>query len=90
MFLSLVHLRELRCPLCQSLLAQPGARSFIIDANGDPVNFSAEKPPEQMTVEITCENGHITPLNVPGEVSVEESIATPEEAPIGKDAVLQT
>ena len=89
MFLSVVHLRELRCPVCQSMLAQAGARSFIVDPEGNPVQFSSENPPQQMIVAITCPNEHVTPLNVPGDVSVEESLSTPDEAPIGRDAVLR-
>jgi hypothetical protein len=89
-FLSVVHLRELRCTLCSNILAQAGARSFIVDAQGDPVHFSPENSPDEMVVEITCANGHITALNIPSDVSVEESMMTPDEAPIGKDAVLRT
>ena len=87
-FLALVHLRELRCAECSALLAQAGARSFIIDAAGDPMNFSQEEPPEEMTVEIACPNGHATTLYVPNEIGAEETLVTPPDAPIGRDAVL--
>jgi hypothetical protein len=88
MFLSLVHLRELQCEECSALLAQPGARSFIVDAQGDPLPFSAEDPPAEMVVHVLCPNGHSTELNVPNEISAEESLNTPDDAPIGLDACL--
>ena len=87
MFLSIVHLRERRCTLCNALLAQAGARSFIVDTEGEPVRFSAENSPEQMQLEIVCENGHVEVINVPGEASAEESLDTPDGAPIARDAV---
>ncbi len=87
-FLALVHLRELRCEQCNALLAPPGARSFIVDANGDPLRFSQEEPPEEMTVEILCPNGHETALYVPNEIAAEETLVTPPDAPIGRDATL--
>ncbi len=87
-FLALVHLRELRCAECNAHLADAGARSFIVDENDDPINFSQEEPPEEMTVEITCPNGHGTTLYVPNEISAEETLVTPADAPIGRDAVL--
>lgn len=88
MFLSLVHLAELRCEECSDLLAQPGARSFIVNADGDPVQFSHNDPPAEMVVQLLCPNGHASELNVPNEISAEESIGTPDEAPIGADACL--
>ena len=88
MFLNVVHLLEVRCALCTSVLASPGARSFIVDREGNPVHFDAEKPPEQLLVELTCPNGHVTQLSIPEETSVEEAMTTPDEAPIGADAVL--
>ena len=87
MFLNLVHLRELRCALCNALLATPGARSFIVDADGSPHAFPPENPPEQMLVRLSCPNGHVTEVDVPGEVSAEESLQTPDDAPIAADAV---
>ena len=87
-FLALVHLREVRCAECNALLAEAGARSFIVDAAGDPINFSQEEPPEEMTVAIACPNGHDTTLFVPNEVAAEETLVTPAGAPIGRDAVL--
>jgi hypothetical protein len=86
MFLNLVHLRDVRCALCDTQLAAAGSRSFIVDANGDPVNFSSDDPPAEMVVEIACPNGHLTQFSVPGEIGAEESLQTPEEAPIGADA----
>ena len=89
MFLSLVHLRALRCALCDKLLAEPGSRSFIVDANGDPVSFPADNPPEEMTLEIVCEQGHVTQVSVPHEVGAEESLTTPDDAPVARDAILR-
>lgn len=88
MFLSLVHLAELRCEECKAPLAEPGARSFIVTVDGDPVRFSPEDPPAEMVVHLLCENGHATELNVPNEISAEESMTTPDEAPLGVDACL--
>lgn len=88
MFLSLVHLTQLRCEQCGQPLAHPGARSFIVTAEGDPVQFSAEDPPAEMIVHLLCSNGHANELNVPNEIAAEESMTTPEEAPIGVDACL--
>ena len=87
-FLALVHLRELRCAECNALLAEAGARSFIVDAAGNPLNFSQEEPPEEMTVVIACPNGHDTTLYVPNEVAAEETLVTPADSPIARDAVL--
>lgn len=88
MFLSLVHLAELRCEQCREPLAQPGARSFIVTASGDPVEFSAEDPPAEMVVHLLCSRAHANELNVPNEISAEESMRTPDEAPIAADACL--
>jgi hypothetical protein len=87
-FLALVHLRERRCPECNALLGAAGARSFVTDERGDPVNFSQDDPPEAMTVEIVCPNGHGTELRVPEDLSAEETLSTPEDAPIGRDAII--
>jgi len=87
-FLALVHLRERRCPQCHALLGAAGARSFVVDERGDPVNFSQDDPPEAMVVEFVCPNGHRTALNVPEDLSAEETLATPEDAPIGRDATI--
>lgn len=89
MFLNLVHLRELKCVLCGAVLASPGARSFIVAADGTPAPFSEEEPPETMTVEMRCPSGHVTVLHVPDDVSAEAALQTPDDAPIGADAVLQ-
>ncbi len=88
MFLSLVHLAELRCEQCSEELAQPGARSFIVTLEGDPVEFSPDDPPAEMVVHLLCPNGHANELNVPNEISAEESMSTPDEAPICADACL--
>jgi hypothetical protein len=88
MFLSLVHLSELRCEECRDALAQPGARSFIVTLDGDPVEFSADDPPAEMVVHLLCRSGHATEVNVPNEIGAEESMNTPDEAPIGADACL--
>jgi hypothetical protein len=86
MFLNLVHLRDLRCQTCNALLAEAGARSFIVDSDGDPIRFSQDDPPAEMVVQLACPDGHVTELNVPNEISAEESIQTPDDAPIGADA----
>ena len=88
MFLSIVHLTELRCEDCKELLAQPGARSFIVDRDGDPVQFSPDDPPAEIVVHLLCRNGHANELNVPNEISAEESMTTPDQAPIAADACL--
>ena len=87
-FLALVHLRELRCEQCKSLLAMAGSRSFIVDAHDDPLNFAEGEEPEDMTVEIRCPRGHDTVLFVPNEIGAEETLRTPPNAPIAYDAVL--
>jgi hypothetical protein len=88
MFLSLVHLTELRCEECGEALADPGARSFIVTLDRDPIAFSPEDPPAEMIVHLLCSNGHANELNVPNEISAEESMTTPEDAPLGADACL--
>lgn len=87
-FLSLVHLRELQCEECKKILAPAGARSFIVDGEGNPVHFSQEDPPAEIVVQLFCRNGHATELNVPNEIAAEETLITPEEAPVGTDAVV--
>lgn len=87
-FLALVHLRELRCPECETLLAEAGARSFLVDASGEAINFSGSEPPEEMTVAIRCPQGHEATLYVPNEIGAEETLITPEDAPIARDAIL--
>lgn len=87
-FLSLVHLRELQCEECRKVLATAGARSFIVDGDGNPVHFSEQDPPAEIVVQLLCRNGHATELNVPNEIAAEETLTTPEEAPLGTDAVV--
>lgn len=87
-FLALVHLRELRCEQCNELLAAPGARSFLVDERGEAVNFSEKEPPEEMTVAILCSNRHENELYVPNEIAAEETLYTPEDAPIARDAIM--
>jgi hypothetical protein len=87
-FLALVHLRERRCPQCDALLGAAGARSFVVDDRGDPISFSQEEPPEQMQVDVVCENGHSTMLRVPEDLGAEETLVTPDGAPIGRDAMI--
>jgi hypothetical protein len=87
-FLALVHLRECRCEQCNALLGAAGARSFVIDRRGDPVNFSEAEPPDAMQVELVCQNGHTTTLRVPEDLGAEETLATPDGAPIGRDAMM--
>jgi hypothetical protein len=87
-FLAIVHLQALRCAVCGAPLAQPGARSFVVDPRGLPVSFDPTDPPAEMNVEIACLNGHATPLLVPNEISAEETLMTPERAPIAADATV--
>jgi hypothetical protein len=89
-FLAVVHLRELDCRQCGVKLAEAGARSFIVDAGGGPALFSAGDPPAEMTVELVCAQGHANALLVPNEIAAEETLLTPEEAPIGADAQLRS
>jgi hypothetical protein len=60
-----------------------------VDERGEALNFSTEEPPDEMTVEIACPNGHTAILYVPNEIGAEETLVTPDDAPIGRDAVLQ-
>ncbi|HET9029348.1 MAG TPA: hypothetical protein VFN49_04160 [Candidatus Aquilonibacter sp.] len=87
-FLALVHLRELRCEQCNELLAVAGARSFLVDTNGEARNFTEAEPPEEMTAAILCSRKHENLLYVPNEIGAEETLHTPEEAPIGRDAII--
>lgn len=89
-FLALVHLRELRCAECDENLAAPGARSFIVDDVGDAVPFAEDQDPEGMTVSIVCSDGHENQLYVPNDVAAEDVAQTPDDAPIGRDAVIRT
>ncbi|MEO9169551.1 MAG: hypothetical protein ABI282_07230 [Candidatus Baltobacteraceae bacterium] len=86
-FLALVHLRELRCADCKALLAQAGARSFVVDVNNDPLKIPESDTPEEMTVEMICPRGHTTVLFVPNEIGAEETLLTPSGASIGSDAI---
>ena len=88
MFLSLVHLRDAACAMCRAPLAAAGARSFIVDGSGHAVSFDEADPPAEMVVEIACPSGHVTEWNVPNEISAEQTLQTPEDAPVGRDAVL--
>ena len=85
-YLSLVHLRELQCEHCPAILAPPGARSFIVDSAGNPVNFSYDDPAAEMVVQLSCPSGHSTELNVPNEIGAEETLVTPDKAPVAGDA----
>ncbi len=87
-FLALVHLRDLRCAQCNEPLAQAGARSFLVDESGEALNFTQDEPPEEMTAAIYCSNGHENLLYVPNEIAAEETLYTPEEAPIARDAIM--
>jgi phage FluMu protein Com len=87
-FLALVHLRELRCEQCNELLAQAGARSFLVDERGEAMNFSESEPPEEMSVAVFCSRKHENVLYVPNEISAEETLYTPEDAPIARDAIM--
>jgi hypothetical protein len=87
-YLSLVHLREVRCLECGAELAQPGARSIVVDLAGDPIDFPTDDQPAEMSVELTCINGHQTTLLVPNEVGAEETLITPDDAPLAGDAMV--
>ena len=87
-FLALVHLRELRCEQCNELLAPAGSRSFLVDDSGEAVNFSESEPPDEMTVGVFCSRKHENVLYVPNEISAEETLYTPEDAPIARDAIM--
>jgi hypothetical protein len=89
-FLAIVHLRALACPDCGAGVAEPGARSFIVDPQGAPVAFDTGDPPAEMIVALACPRGHTVALAVPNEISAEETLTTPENAPLGPDAVLQS
>ena len=89
-FLAIVMLAPARCPKCGAPVAPPGARSFIVDAEGNPAYFDPDDPPVEMVVEVPCPNGHAVTLLVPNEVSAEESLMTPARAPIADDAVLRS
>lgn len=85
-YLALVHLRDAACSQCGAPLAVAGARSFVVDADGTPHAFPSDAVPEAMTVEIDCENGHANRFFVPNELGAEETLQTPEEAPLARDA----
>jgi hypothetical protein len=87
-YLALVHLRDLNCEACGAPLAVAGARSFIVTEDDEPLAFEADKVPEEMTVELRCPVGHTTQMFVPNEIGAEETLQTPEEAPIGADAFI--
>lgn len=88
MLLALVHLRDLRCTECAQILALAGARSFVVDPAGDPSVFPEEQPPSGFEVDMYCAQGHATTLFVPNEIAAEDVELTPEDAPVGCDAVL--
>ncbi len=87
-FLAVVHLRDLACRECGAVIAAPGARSFVVDPEGAPLVVDEQSMPSEMTLTIACPRGHLTTVLVPNEVAVEETMATPEDAPIAADAVL--
>lgn len=87
-FLAVVHLRDLGCQECGAQIAAPGARSFVVDLEGAPILFEEDGMPSEMALTIACARGHLSTLLVPNEVSVEETMATPDAAPIAADAVL--
>ncbi|MDQ2681573.1 MAG: hypothetical protein M3Y21_11245 [Candidatus Eremiobacteraeota bacterium] len=89
-FLNLVHLREMRCSICNNVLASAGSRSFVVDDHRDPVWFAEDQEPVEMIVEITCPNGHSTNIAVPNELAAEPALQTPDDAPIALDALLLT
>jgi hypothetical protein len=88
-YLALVHLHDLACSACSAPLAVAGARSFVVGADGMPIDFPAQNEPAEMEVELRCPLGHVTQLFVPNEIAAEEALLTPEEAPVGADAELK-
>lgn len=71
---------------------RPSARrsrsAFVrLDTSGEPSGYDPEQQPEEMTVEISCATGHANTFFVPNELAAEEVLRTPEDAPIGRDAV---
>lgn len=76
----------MRCATCDELLADPGARSFLVNASGDPLSVGTEDPPSTILVEVRCSNGHSSRLRVPDDLAAEETIAVPDDAPIARDA----
>ncbi|MBV8374255.1 MAG: hypothetical protein JO302_01990 [Candidatus Eremiobacteraeota bacterium] len=88
-FLAVLHFRPLACPQCGAPVTAPGARSFVVDAEGSPVFFAPEETPDTMIVEIPCANGHAILLRVPDDISAEEALMTPEDAPIERNATLK-
>jgi hypothetical protein len=87
-FLALVHLRDLACAECGAPVASAGARSFIVDDAGDPVSFAENDVPAGLQVELCCANGHANLLYVPNEIGAEDTLRTPDDAPIGPDATM--
>lgn len=60
----------------------------MVDSDGNPFEFALEDPPAEMVVQIECPRGHVTELNVPNEISAEETMLTPEDAPVARDAIV--
>jgi hypothetical protein len=89
-FIAIVHLRELHCPECGLPIAEAGARSFVVGADGAPVWFADEHMPSELVVDVSCENGHPARLLLPNEVGAEEAGNVPEGAPFAPDAVLES
>ncbi len=89
-FLAIVHLQPATCAECGAPVAAPGARSFVVDAQGSPVWFDPSDPPAEITVEVACLNGHAVTLLVPNEISAEETLMIPDRAPIAADAVVRS
>jgi hypothetical protein len=87
-FLAVTHLHAARCPQCGSLLAAPGARSFIVAEDGLPASFSESDLPNEIAVELQCPHGHALRLLIPNQAAAEDVAAIPDEAPIGSDARL--
>lgn len=70
------------------MLATAGARSFVVDDADEAINFSESDPPQTMTVSILCPSGHQVVQTVPEQLSAEEALAVPDNAPIARDARL--
>lgn len=87
-FLAVLHVRPLACPKCGARITAPGARSIVVDSEGAPVFFTPEAVPENMTVEIPCANGHVVALRVPDDLSAEETLMIPDDAPVAENATI--
>lgn len=87
-FLAVTHLRPAVCPRCGAVVAEAGARSFVVDGDGAPQGFDADDPAAELRVSLACKNGHSIELLVPNEIGAEAVSTIPDGAPIAADAVV--